>query len=202
MVRAWGSAEFVTVDTEGYPAATLLPIMWSGDTVIAHLAKANQQWKGIADGDRALLICGGPQAYISPSWYAGKAEHHRVVPTWNYSAVHLTGTVTLHHDADWLRGAVGALTDQHEGARPAPWAVSDAPERFIDGQLRGIVGLEMRITRVEGKAKLSQNRSVADRTGVVRGLAEDPQRTRHGGPGRGPADSVGQQMSASLERPD
>lgn len=169
-VAAARSAEFVTVDPDGVPVATLLPIMWNDSTVVAHMARANPQWKAIAPDSPALLICSGPEAYISPSWYAAKAEHGRVVPTWNYSAVHLSGTVRVHEDRDWLRDVVTRLTEVHEDVRSEPWHVSDAPERYIDGQLGGIVGLEIAVTRVEGKAKLSQNRSEADRRGVVAGL--------------------------------
>lgn len=169
-VAAARSAEFVTVDPDGVPVATLLPIMWEGDVVVAHMAKANPQWKSIAPGSPALLISTGPEAYVSPSWYAAKAEHGRVVPTWNYSAVHLSGAVRIHEDREWLRDIVTRLTGVHENVRSEPWRVSDAPERYIDGQLGGIVGLEISVTRVEGKAKLSQNRSEADRRGVVAGL--------------------------------
>lgn len=166
---------FVTADPEGHPAATLLPLVWTGDSVFAHMAKANPHWRTISSGASALIICSGPDAYISPTWYAAKAEHGRVVPTWNYSAVHLTGTVQVHDDQQWLLRAVTDLTDLHESERAHPWAVSDAPERFLAGQLRGIVGLEITVTGVEAKAKLSQNRSEADRHGVIAGLAsEDP----------------------------
>jgi transcriptional regulator len=138
------------------------------------MARANPQWKSIADDRPALLICRGPEAYISPSWYAAKAEHGRVVPTWNYSAVHLSGTVRVHQDRDWLRDVVTRLTAMHEGGRRDPWQPNDAPDRYIEGQLAGIVGLEITVSRVEGKAKLSQNRSDADRRGVINGLrAED-----------------------------
>ncbi len=164
------SAEFVTVDPEGYPVATLLPILWNEGAVIAHMAKANPQWKAITPDGPALLICSGPEAYISPSWYAAKAEHGRVVPTWNYTAVHLSGTVRVHEDREWLRDMVTWLTARHEDGRSQPWQPADAPERYIDGQLAAIVGLEITVTRVEGKAKLSQNRSEADRRGVVAGL--------------------------------
>src|SRR3954470_19773802 len=98
-VREVVSAELITVGADGYPRATLLPILWDGDTVIAHMARANDHWAEI--GGPALLVCAGPQAYISPSWYAAKAEHGRVVPTWNYSTVHLTGTVRVHDDPEW-----------------------------------------------------------------------------------------------------
>jgi transcriptional regulator len=173
MVSAFGSAEFITVGRDGFPLATLLPVVWRENVVIAHMARANPHWRQIDDDAPALLVCGGPQAYISPSWYAAKAEHGRVVPTWNYSAVHLSGTVRVHEDPGWLRGAVTELVEEHEGHRDLPWAVTDAPAPYIDGQLRGIVGLQVRLTRVEGKAKLSQNRSEADRRGVIAGLRRE-----------------------------
>lgn len=172
MIDAIGTAEIVTVGPDGTPLATLLPILWSedGSTVIAHLARANEHWKHIEPGSRCLAIVAGPQAYVSPAWYASKAEHGRVVPTWNYTAVHLTGTITVHDDPEWVRGAVTELTERHEHPRTEPWAVTDAPTKFVDGQLKAIVGLEMTVERVEAKAKLSQNRSVDDRKGVIAGL--------------------------------
>jgi transcriptional regulator len=170
LVTAVGSAQLITCDAAGYPQATLLPIMWHGDVVIAHMARANPHWRLIGDDSPTLLVCTGAQAYVSPSWYAAKAEHGKVVPTWNYSAVHLTGTARIHEDTEWLRDAVTTLTDVHETARSPRWQVTDAPSAYIDGQLRGIVGIEVRIARVEGKAKLSQNRSDADRRGVIAGL--------------------------------
>jgi transcriptional regulator len=173
MVAAARTAWLVTVDPDGVPVATLLPVLWHGDVVIAHMAKANPQWRSITDGAPALLIAGGPDAYISPSWYAAKAEHGKVVPTWNYTAVHLTGTVRVHQDSDWLRHAVTALTEAHETRRDSPWQVTDAPEQYIAAQLNGIVGVEFTVTRVEGKAKLSQNRSEADQAGVITGLRAD-----------------------------
>jgi len=168
------SAQFVTVGSDGFPVATLLPIIWDRDVVVAHMARANPQWRAIAPDSPALLICSGPQAYISPSWYAAKAEHGRVVPTWNYSAVHLTGTVRVHEDPQWLRDAVTRLTEIHESGRMQPWSPADAPEAYIDGQLGGIVGLQIAVTRIEGKAKLSQNRSDADRRGVIAALRAEP----------------------------
>jgi transcriptional regulator len=171
-VESVASAEIVTVGTDGTPLATLLPILWSADggTVIAHMARANPQWRSIADDAPFLAIVTGPQAYISPAWYASKAERGRVVPTWNYSAVHLTGTVRVHDDPEWLRDAVTRLTEHHEERRDEPWAVTDAPATYIDKNLRAIVGLELTVQRVEAKAKLSQNRSDVDRAGVVAGL--------------------------------
>lgn len=172
LVRGVGSAELVTVGADGTPVSTLLPIIWSddGSVVIAHMARANPHWPQIAPGSKALAIVAGAQAYVSPSWYASKSEHGRVVPTWNYSAVHLSGTVTVHDDPDWVRRAVTDLTRMHEDHRHEPWAVSDAPAGYVDKQLRAIVGLEMRVGKVEAKAKLSQNRSEEDRAGVVAGL--------------------------------
>jgi len=174
MVEQYAAGELITVGPEGYPLATLLPVLWQGERVIAHMARANAQWRSIAPGAKALLVVGGPQAYISPSWYAAKREHGKVVPTWNYSSVHLTGTVSVIEDPGWLRAAVTHLTDVHERGRPEPWQVSDAPADYIEKMLRGIVGLELRVERVEGKAKLSQNRSEEDRRGVVAGLGEGP----------------------------
>ncbi|MFB9312068.1 FMN-binding negative transcriptional regulator [Nocardioides plantarum] len=171
------------------PAASFLPLVWHADTVVAHLAKANPHWREIEDDSPALLIVTGPDAYVSPSWYAAKAEHGKVVPTWNYSAVHLTGTARVHHEPAWLRSAVTSLTDEHEAPRDQPWQVDDAPDPFIEGQLRGIVGIELTVTGVEGKAKLSQNRSVADREGVVEGLRAD---------GRSGDLAVAEAMAASL----
>jgi len=170
LVVATGSAELVTTGPDGYPTATLLPVVWDDDRLLFHVARANPHWSAIGDDSPALAVVTGPQAYVSAAWYPSKAEHGRVVPTWNYSAVHFTGRVRVHHDEAWLRDAVTRLTDQHERDRPQPWAVSDAPERYVEKQLRAIVGLELRIERVEAKAKLSQNRSDADRAGVVTGL--------------------------------
>ena len=176
-----GAADLITFDGTEL-TATLLPVIWdqsgngNGDgegygRLLGHIALANPQWKTAQPGVPALAIVHGPQAYVTPSWYAAKREHGRVVPTWNYVTVHFTGPVTFHRDPEWLRGLVTRLTTKYEGQREQPWHVTDAPPAFIDGQLRGIVGVEMTVTRVEAKAKLSQNRSSADREGVVRGLA-------------------------------
>lgn len=186
-VAAMGSAEIVTVGSDGVPIATLLPILWSedGGTVIAHMARANSHWRAIEPDQPCLAIVSGPQAYISPSWYAAKAEHGRVVPTWNYSSVHLTGTVTVHDEPEWVRDAVTRLTDRHERPRDEPWAVTDAPETYVDKNLKAIVGIELTVTRVEAKAKLSQNRSAEDQAGVVAGLLADG-----ADPGAGPQDTT------------
>ena len=179
----------VTSRADAAPAASYLPVLWQADTVIAHVARANPHWREIADDMPALLIVTGPDAYVSPTWYAAKAEHGKVVPTWNYSAVHLTGHARVHEGAEWLRTAVTDLTDHHEERRDRPWQVTDAPAAYIEGQLRGIVGIELTVTGVEGKAKLSQNRSMADREGVIVGLREEG---RIGGQG------VADAMAASI----
>src|SRR6185312_617882 len=139
-----------------------------------HLARANGQLQALREGAQALVIFQGPQAYVSPSWYATKAETHKVVPTWNYVAVHGWGAPRVIDDAAWLRGLIGRLTRAQEQGRAEPWAVADAPEDYIAAQIRGIVGLEIPIDRTEGKWKASQNRSDADRAGVAAGLGEHP----------------------------
>jgi transcriptional regulator len=186
-----GAAQLITTGANGYPLATLLPLIWDGGTVIAHMARANDHWKQIAQDMPALLVVTGPQAYISPSWYASKAEHGKVVPTWNYSVVQLTGRVRVHEDAGWLLAAVDRLTERHEALRAAPWSTADAPESFVAGQLRAIVGLEFTVERAEGKAKLSQNRTAADREGVVIGLRQEPS---------GESQLVADEMSRQLGR--
>ena len=187
-----GSAHLVTVGPDGYPVSTLLPVLWSGDRVIAHMARANAHWRDLPAQAPALVVCQGPQAYVSPSWYAAKAEHGRVVPTWNYSAVELRGTATVVDDPDWLRRAVTELTEHHEHGRERPWQVSDAPDDYVVGQLRGIVGIEVRVEAAVGKAKLSQNRSAADVRGVVEGLRAEPRAT---------AREVGREMERVLPQP-
>jgi transcriptional regulator len=179
LVRAVGSAELITAGPDGYPVATLLPVLWEGDRLVAHMARGNPHWRSVAPGTPALAVVTAAQSYVSPGWYASKREHGRVVPTWNYSSVHLTGRLTVHDDAEWIRGQVTRLADAHEEHRAAPWAVTDAPETFVTKQLRAIVGIELVVERVEGKAKLSQNRSEADRAGVVDGLLAEPAGEAH-----------------------
>jgi transcriptional regulator len=173
LVAAVGSAELVTVGPDGYPAATLLPVLWEDGRLVFHMARANPHWQSIEAGAPALAVVEGPQAYVSPAWYPSKQEHGRVVPTWNYTAVHFTGRVQVHQEASWLREAVTRLTVGHEQVREDPWSVEDAPERYLDKQLGAIVGIELTIEAVEGKAKLSQNRSAADQAGVVDGLLRE-----------------------------
>jgi transcriptional regulator len=211
-VDSAATADLVTFDGTR-PIATLLPVIWDrpgpppdpgeGEAsdedaaapgfgrLLGHIALANDQWKTAQPGAQALAIVRGPQAYISPSWYASKAEHGRVVPTWNYEAVHLTGELTVHRDAEWLRDIVTRLTRKFEDGRDRPWHVTDAPPDYVNGQLRGIVGVELAIASVEAKQKLSQNRGVADQAGTVRGLRAEP--------GPGPA-AIADQMDAFLAR--
>jgi transcriptional regulator len=172
-VSAVGTAQLVTVGEDGVPDATFLPVLWEGDRLVGHLARANAHWQRIVDGAPALAIVMGADSYISPSWYAAKAEHGKVVPTWNYSVVHLRGRVAVHDDADWVRGLVTRLTDHHEQPRAEPWAVTDAPADYLEKNLRPIVGVEIVLDSVEAKAKLSQNRSEEDRAGVAAGLRAD-----------------------------
>ncbi|MBL0747673.1 FMN-binding negative transcriptional regulator [Nocardioides sp. G10] len=172
-VHAIATAQLVTVGEDGVPDATFLPVLWEGDRLVGHLARANGHWRRIVDGSPALAIVTGPDTYVSPSWYATKAEHGKVVPTWNYSVVHLRGSVDVHDDPAWVRALVTRLTDRHESARAEPWAVSDAPPDYIDKNVRPIVGVELVVSSVEAKAKLSQNRSDEDRAGVAHGLSAD-----------------------------
>jgi transcriptional regulator len=195
MVRGIGAAELVTVGADDYPVATRLPVIWDEGRgrLVFHLARANPHWRDVpADADvPGLAVVTDAEAYVSPAWYASKAEHGRVVPTWNYSAVHFTGRLRRHDDPEWLLDAVTRLTELHEGRRAEPWAVADAPATYVEKQLRAIVGLELTIERVEAKAKLSQNRSAEDQAGVVAGLRVE------GGPQEG---VVAEQMRR-LEHP-
>lgn len=168
------AAANLVIMTEHGLQATLLPFVYipsvgEHGALHAHAARNNPQFSSPPDGE-ALAILQGPDAYISPSWYPSKAEHGRVVPTWNYSTAHVYGRLVIHDDAGWLARHVRSLTDLHEEGQDKPWSVDDAPERFIAGQLRAIVGVELLITRIEAKEKLSQNRSAADAAGVVTGL--------------------------------
>jgi transcriptional regulator len=142
-------------------------------TLLAHLAAANPQLQELASVNLCLAVFQGPQDYVTPSWYASKTEHGRVVPTWNYVTVHAWGTPRVIGDAPWLRAQIEALTSRHEAERAQPWHVGDAPHDFIAAQMRGIMGIEIPIDRIEGKWKVSQNRPAADREGVVSGFSED-----------------------------
>ena len=152
--------------------ATVLPYVVDVERrrVLAHLARANPQWRTAADAN-ALLIATGADAYVSPSYYATKAETGKVVPTWNYTTVHAHGVLRIHDDIEWLRDLVDRLTTMHEHTRDDPWAITDAPADYIDRNLKAIVGVELVIERLEAKQKLSQNRSAEDVAGVIEGLS-------------------------------
>ena len=139
-------------------------------TLRAHMARANKQWRALQQAEEALVVFQGPDRYISPNWYATKRETGKVVPTWNYVMVQAAGRPRVIEDAEWLRAQIGELTLTHEGMRPAPWAVSDAPADFVGMQIKAIVGVEIEIARIAGKWKVSQNRPAADRDGVIQGL--------------------------------
>jgi transcriptional regulator len=140
-------------------------------SLLGHVARRNPLWRNAAPGSAALAIFHGPSAYISPSFYPAKQEHGRVVPTWNYVVVHAHGTLRIHDDADWVRRQIERLTRQMETARERPWAVSDAPPEYVEGLVRGIVGIELLIERLDGKWKVSQNQPAANRAGVAAHLA-------------------------------
>ncbi|MFD2058794.1 FMN-binding negative transcriptional regulator [Mesorhizobium calcicola] len=145
----------------------------------AHLAKANPQWQLLADNPASpvLIVFQGTDAYVTPSWYETKRETGKVVPTWNYAIVQVRGTVKVIDDQDWLARQIADLTASQEGARAAPWAVTDAPAPFIQSQIKGIIGLEIEISEIHGKWKVSQNRPVADRAGVAQGLESEDHRS-------------------------
>lgn len=164
------AGHLVTSTSQG-PMATMLPLAVDrpGNRVLAHMARQNLQWQTPWHGE-ALIIVQGPHAYVSPSWYPSKAEHGRVVPTWNYVVMHITGTLRVHEDTAWVSDAVRFLTERHEQQRENPWSIDDAPPAYLAGQLRAIVGIEVELARVEASVKMSQNKSAADYAGVVAGL--------------------------------
>ncbi len=170
------AADLVTM-TEAGLAATFLPLLFDPSVgahgaLHGHVARKNEQWQRAPIGE-ALVIVHAEDAYITPSWYPSKSEHGRVVPTWNYRVAHVFGRLVIHDDPGWVDRNVRQLTARHEASRTAPWSVDDAPPEFHAGQLRAIVGLELIISRVEAKFKMSQNRRETDIDGVVEGLAAE-----------------------------
>jgi len=173
-IAATGFAAVITVGTQG-PIVSYIPLLLDPDVgpygmLSGHLARANPQWKESDLTIPAVAAFVGPDAYVSPGWYPSKHEHGKAVPTWNYSIVQARGRLEVIDDRDELAAHVTALTDKHESRFAAPWQVNDAPADYLERQLRGIVGIRMVIDLLEGKAKLSQNRSTADQAGVVAGL--------------------------------
>lgn len=177
LIRAHPLGWLVTLGSGGLTANAIPFVLDSSagerGTLRCHVARPNPVWKDFDVRHEALVIFSGLERYITPSWYATKRENGKVVPTWNYITVHAYGPLTVHDDAGWLARNVADLTAMQESTRAEPWAVSDAPDAFIAAQLRGIVGLEIPITRLEGKWKVSQNRNEADRAGVIEGLANE-----------------------------
>lgn len=174
LMSAHPLATLVVTGEDGSLSADHVPLMWDAEARIlrGHVARANPLARRAA-GTAALAVFQGADAYVSPSWYASKAEHGKVVPTWNYAVVHAHGNLRAIDDAAWLRDFLGRLTERHESARAAPWGVSDAPPDYIEQTLKAIVGIEIAVSELVGKWKVSQNRSAADREGVARGLRED-----------------------------
>jgi len=179
LVRTFPLATLVALGPGGFEAnhipMLLDPSRGPHGTLLAHVARGNPLLGLAREGVAALAIFQGAEHYISPSWYETKRQTGKVVPTWNYAVVHAHGPLRLIEDEAWLRAQIAALTGKLEGPRQAPWQVEDAPEDFVRAQLKGIVGLELEIARLEGKWKVSQNRPLADRQGVVAGLALEEQ---------------------------
>jgi len=177
-VKAARSADLVTVDPDGLPLATLMPAIWQNvdlesnqfGKLVMHMARGNQQWKSLAPGAKGLAIIHGAEAYISPSNYENKHTDHKVVPTWNYESVHLSGTVEVSEDLGLLREIVTDLTTFHEHTRELPWLAEESDPHYFDLQLKGIVAVILHVEKVEAKSKLSQNKSEGDRARIVADL--------------------------------
>jgi len=173
VVTDWPLAQLVVVTAEGLPLATPVPMIVRGDSLVGHLARPNPV---LRHPGAALAIFTAPDAYVTPSWYPGKAVDGKVVPTWNYTIVHIAGRLIVHDDPTWTLQLVSDLTDHFESARQEPWKVTDAPAEWIEALVRGIVGIELVDLQIVGKHKMSQNRSVEDRVAVAAGLdaLDDP----------------------------
>jgi transcriptional regulator len=172
LIREHPLAVLVSTGASGL-SAEHLPLCTGSDVdgqlvLLGHVARANPVWQ--RDGAEALAIFQGPQAYVSPSWYPSKREHGKVVPTWNYITVHAHGRLLVHDDPAWIRALLERLTTQMEAPRPQPWTVSDAPADYLEKMMTMVVGVELRVERLEGKWKLSQNQLPANRSGVIDGL--------------------------------
>jgi len=172
------AADLVTVNPEGLPVATLMPMVWEDafsdamtyGRVVMHMARGNDQWKSITPGTQGLAILHGAQAYISPTNYSNKVTDHKVVPTWNYQSVHLSGTVEVSEDIELLRQIVTNLTTQHESRREVQWHAKEADPHYFELQLKGIIAVILRVTKVEAKSKISQNKSPEERNRIVEDL--------------------------------
>lgn len=174
LIAEYPLGTLVTLGAEGL-SANHLPFLLAADegehgTLLTHVARGNRVWQDFSAEQEALVIFQGPSAYISPNWYPTKAESHRQVPTYNYAVVHAHGPLVIHDDEKWLRGFLGRLTKRMEAGQPKPWKMGDAPQEYLRQMLGGIVGIEIPITRMVGKWKVSQNRLPIDREGAVAGL--------------------------------
>ena len=189
LIRAHPLGLLVTVGASGLEANHIPFVLDPLAGVLqGHLARPNPQWQGFDSATEVLVVFQGPEAYITPSWYAVKAETGKVVPTWNYAVVQVHGRLRVVQDRDWLRAQIEALTRSQEDRRERSWQVTDAPAAYVEAQIRGIVGIEIAITRIEGKWKVSQNRPERDRAGVIAGLREG-------------ADEAGQAMADLVAAP-
>lgn len=182
LIRAHPLGTLVTHGSGGLQASPL-PFLLDADAgergvLRAHMAKANPHWQALAECPECLVIFHGPDGYVTPAWYPGKAATHRAVPTWNYATVQVRGKPSIIEDAAWLRQQLDELTTEHEAPRPQPWSIADAPADYIATQMQAIVGIEIPIAHIEGKWKMSQNKDAADRAGVVNGMRaeDDPHR--------------------------
>ncbi len=173
LITAHPLATLITTGNNGL-MANLIPFTLHGGgehgILRAHLARGNKQLDALREGAETLLVFHGPECYVTPSWYPSKAEHGKVVPTWNFAMVQIRGKPQVFDDATWVRAQIDEMTNNLESKREHPWKVSDAPEDFIAAQLKAIVGIEVPILSIEGKWKVSQNRQPADRQGVIDGL--------------------------------
>ncbi len=174
LIRDHPFAALITSGPDGLDANHLPfgfdPAKGEHGTLFAHVARANPLWREVANGSPVLVVFIASQGYISPNWYPSKHESHRQVPTWNYQVVHAHGRITVHDEERFVRGVVAKLTRTHEASQPRPWKMGDSSAEFIDGMLGAIVGIEVEVTRLVGKSKLSQNKEVRDRLGASDGL--------------------------------
>ena len=179
LIREFPLGLLITIQ-DGVPVANPIPFLIYENEgkgqLRCHVARANEQWKHLNAGSPVLIVFQGASRYITPSWYQTKQETGKVVPTWNYATVQVAGAARVMDNADWLLAQVNALTDQQEGKRLKPWKVADAPNAYIASQLKGIIGIEIDISSIEGKWKVSQNRPAADVAGVIEGLSDDVER--------------------------
>jgi transcriptional regulator len=180
LIRAYPLGLLVSVGTDG-PVADLMPFLLdpkagTNGRLLAHMARANPQWRIIGEnpGKPVLVVFQGVNTYVTPSWYETKRQTGKVVPTWNYATVQIRGMARIIDDRDWLAWQINELTEKQESARSDPWHVSDAPEPFIESQVKAIIGMEIAIESIEGKWKVSQNRPEVDRKGVIEGLEASP----------------------------